>query len=145
MVEEQRGLCVLCGEPMAGKHPQPSAPSRDHLWPMLFGGPHAVWNEAAAHAECNGDREEAVTTVVEQVLVDRVGRAAVDGMYEHTQRVFGLDMRWHTEYLAGVQAAEAANRASHELTQDDDGGNRRMCLRCGAAGRFTYERPCEGR
>jgi hypothetical protein len=149
--EEQGGVCVLCSEPVLWPTPgQPRvearvwaaiAPSRDHLWPLMWGGPFAWWNEACVHGACNEGRGDTVGTVVERLLTERVGARAVKAMYAHTLEHFALDMRWHTGHVLAMKEQEPLNRATHALVEEP-GGLRAVCTRCGLDGHALYDRPC---
>jgi hypothetical protein len=142
--EQQDRRCAWCREPVewGWETVEPWwRPSRDHLWPKMWGGPEVWWNEACAHSKCNEAREDTVGPEVEALLVARIGERDVKRLYRQTREVFALDMRWHTEHVLAVIAAEPVNRASHVLVEVP-GGARASCSACRRAGRALYDRPC---
>jgi 5-methylcytosine-specific restriction endonuclease McrA len=51
--------CRICGGKTRGKHPNPKAPTIDHIVPLSKGGDHSYLNVQCAHWDCNtrkGDR-----------------------------------------------------------------------------------------
>jgi 5-methylcytosine-specific restriction endonuclease McrA len=55
IIERDRGICQICGEPVDFSLPpyDPMSRSFDHIIPLAKGGPHSMDNVQLAHLNCN--------------------------------------------------------------------------------------------
>lgn len=60
IIERDRGLCQLCGDPVALEQrvPHPLAPTLDHVVPLARGGTHEPANVQLAHFICNSRKAD---------------------------------------------------------------------------------------